>query len=195
MSFRRRTVILAMASIVAFPASRALGQSTSGSTLKWQRSNTDPRWVQGRVTVPTPGDSIWGRLQQVDRWKDMFTDIKSLRVLEHDGNRWRINLRTTAFDCGAHDYDVRFDDAQTAHLRINAPGADAHALISVKPAPRADESVVTYSLFVQATGIVSWFVSEETLRKKQEYMVTKYLTDLQRAFSPAAAVVGQAAAL
>ncbi len=110
----------------------------------------------------------------------MFSDIKTLKVLEHDGNHWRINLRTTAFDCGAHDYDVRFDDAQTAHLRIDAPGADAHALIAVKPGSRAGESIVTYSLYVQATGIVSWFVSEGTLRKKQEYMVTKYLTDLQR---------------
>jgi hypothetical protein len=141
--------------------------------------------VQGRVVVPTASDPIWVRLQQVDRWKDMFSDIKTLKVLEHDGSHWRINLRTTAFDCGAHDYDVRFDDARTAHLRIEAPGADAHALISVKPGSHPSESVVTYSLYVQATGIMSWFVSEATLRKKQEYMVTKYLTDLQRAFTPA----------
>ena len=184
---KRRIVLLGFACMAAFPIVTAVADTPPAPAVAWRRSEIDARWVQGQVVVPTGQDAIWARLQQVDRWKDMFSDIMTLRVLEHDGNRWRINLRTTAFDCGAHDYNVRFDDNRTAHLRIDAPGVDAHALMAVKPGARAGDSVVTYSLYVEARGIMSWFVSEATLRKKQEFMVSKYLSDLQRAFTPVAA--------
>ena len=182
----RRTLLLSLACMAAFPSFNALADGPTSREVTWHRSEIDPRWVQGQVVVPTGQDAIWARLQQVDRWRDMFSDITILRVLEHEGSRWKINLRTTAFDCGAHDYNVRFDDNKTAHLLIDAPGIDAHAQMAVKAGSRSGESVVSYSLYVEARGVMSWFVSEATLRKKQEYMVSKYLSDLQRAFTPAA---------
>ena len=170
--------------VLSFPISYA-GADVTPPAPTWRRSDVDPHWVQGHVVVPTTPDVIWSRLQRVDGWKEMFSDIKSLRVIEHQVNHWKINLRTTAFDCGDHDYRVRFDDTRTLHLLIDAPGVDAHAQITVKPAGRPTDSIVTYSLYVDAKGIMSWFVSEATLRKKQEFMVVQYLTDLRRAFTPA----------
>lgn len=153
----------------------------------WKRDEKDPRWVQGQVLADAKPDAVFARLRNVPEWPRMFTDIKSMRVLERGGDRWRVRLETWTFDCGAHDYHVAFENARTARLWINAPGIDAIAYMRVLDGATPETSRVVYSLYVDARGVMGWFISTDQLRKKQEQMVVRYLADLERAFrSPAA---------
>jgi hypothetical protein len=52
----------------------------------------------------------------------------------------------------------------------------------VRPGASATQANVVYSLYVRATGIVSWFISEKELRGRQETMMIRALADIQRAF-------------
>lgn len=150
----------------------------------WMRDRRDPRWVYGMVTVPTDAQTVRARLRQVDTWPQLFSDIRSLRVTRRGGDEWTVRIETLTFDCGAHDYRVRFQPGGTVHLQIDAPGIDAVARMEVRDAYTPGRAVVTYRLFVDAHGVVGWFVSEATLRRRQESMVTRYLTDLRRGFGP-----------
>lgn len=112
----------------------------------------------------------------------MFTDIKSLRIVEGGTDHWRVKLETKTFDCGAHEYDVLFDSSRTARLWIDAPGITALAYMRVYEGEKKESSRVVYSLFIDARGVAGWFISKEDLRRKQEQMVVRYLADLERAF-------------
>ena len=123
------------------------------------------------------------RLRDVDAWPGLFTDIRNMRVTRRGGDEWTVRLETLTFDCGAHDYLVRFQPNGDVQLRIDAPGIDAVAQIEVRDAQTPGRSVVSYRLFVDAHGVVGWFVSEASLRRRQESMVTRYLTDLRGGFA------------
>lgn len=138
--------------------------------------------MQGQVFAAAVPDSIFTRLQRVSEWPRLFTDIKSMKVIERSTDHWRVRLETKTFDCGAHDYHVRFESPRTARLWIDAPGVTALAYMRVLEGTTANTSRVVYSLFVDARGVVGWFISTEDLRRKQEQMVVRYLADLERTF-------------
>jgi uncharacterized membrane protein len=148
------------------------------------RDRDDAAWVRGHVLVSAPADAVWARIADVRRWRTVFSDVRRLRVISQRDTRWRLEMETRAFDCGAHEYDVRLEpQARVAHIVIDAPGVEAHGELRVRPGRAAGTADVTYRLRVEATGIVSWFVSEDTLRAKQEDMVRSYLRDLRDAFA------------
>jgi hypothetical protein len=188
--FRRIVQILGMLSAIALvllcsaPASSA---EPPPGAVTWSRNKSDPRWVQGQATVVASSGAVWERLQYVDKWPAVFSDIKTMKVLRHEGPKWRIELETQAFDCGTHEYDVSFDTtARTAKLVIDAPGTTAVAYLTVKDGASTGQVLVTYSLYVEARGVVGWFVSEKALQSKQEQMVQRYLLDIYRAFDSSA---------
>ena len=153
----------------------------------WSRDTKDPRWVQGQVIATATADAIWAKLQRVPDWPRMFTDIKTMKIVERGTDHWRVKLETRTFDCGAHEYHVRFESPRTARLWIDAPGVTALAYMRVFEGATTDASRVVYSLFLEARGIAAWFHSKEDLRGKQEHMVVQYLADLERAFGAPAA--------
>ena len=175
---------------------RAYAGATSNS-VSWERDKKSPQWIHGQVDVATAPAAVWDRVQRVPEWPTLFSDVKWLKVEERAENRWRVRLETRTMDCGAHDYTITFDPKQRlASLRIDASGIDSTARLIVRPGTGAAKANVAYSLYVRATGIVSWFVSEKALHKKQEQMVERNLRDLERAFgavqkpkSPATTVV------
>lgn len=158
---------------------------TAAGHVTVRRDEGDPYWVHGRVVVGTEPDAVWARLRQVDRWATLFHDIQRLRVLEHANSRWRVELGSTIMECGPHDYIVRLGEPRTVHLVIDAPGVDARGRMLVQPGPRPETAVVIYQLRVEATGIVSWFVSESRLRDVQQRLVSSYLHDIHDVFRPA----------
>lgn len=156
----------------------------SPPTITWSRDTKEPRWVTGSTIVDTPPDRVWSKLEGVAGWPAMFTDIKTMKIKLHVGRQWRLVMQTNTFDCGAHDYDVVFQNDRVVRVRILAPGVDAIALVSVRPGPTPEQSIIGYRLFVDAHGVVGWFVSEAKLRERQESMTVRYLIDLHRAFTP-----------
>jgi hypothetical protein len=173
----RRAFIGALAGSVLLSARRV-----QADTPTWARDSKDPRWVQGQVSVTAAPDAVWERLQRVPDWPQIFTDIKTMRILERGPNAFRIRLETVTFDCGAHDYNVTLESLRTAKLGINAPGVTALAYMRVLDGAAEGSSRVIYSLFLEARGIAAWFHTEKELRAKQESMVVRYLADLDRTF-------------
>lgn len=149
----------------------------------WSRDAKDPGWVQGQVTANASPDAVWTKLQRVPEWPQMFTDIKSMTIVERGTDHWRVKLETRSFDCGAHEYHVRFDAPCTARLWIDAPGVTAIAYMRVLEGAVPDAARVVYSLFLEAHGVAAWFHTKDDLRRKQEQMVVQYLADLERLFA------------
>jgi Polyketide cyclase / dehydrase and lipid transport len=175
--------VLALFFIATTPVPAA-ADAPRGPSIHWSRDKKDPRWVNGYVLVDTAPDAVWAALQGVSSWPTMFSDIKTMKVKRHDGNAWRLEMSTRTFDCGAHDYEVLVQPDRTISVRMLVPGANAVAYVRVRPVQGTEQSIVTYDLFVDVRGVASWFISEKTLRQKQEAMTTRYLGDLQRAFTP-----------
>lgn len=155
------------------------------SGITWARDAKDSHWVQGQVDVASAPDAVWTRVSDVPNWPKLLSDVKWLKVLEKGKDRWRIKLETRSFECGAHEYDVALRGGNLLTFEIDAPGIDSKARVLVRPGASAGQANIVYSLYVRATGIVGWFVSEKELRRRQEAMVIRALTDLQRAFGPA----------
>ena len=159
------------------------------STVWWGRDFRDPDWVQGRVMLLGSAADLWGRIQAVDTWSAIFSDITRLTVLERTPPHWRIRVETLSFDCGAHDYHLVFQEQNTVEMRIAAPGVESLGYLSVRDDP-AGGTLVTYRLLVKPQGLAGWFVSRKELRRKQEGMVVRYLRDVRRLSEAALAAPG-----
>lgn len=168
--------------LTSFATSPALAQPATPSSITWARDRNDPHWVQGQVNVSAPPDAVWARVADVPNWPKLLTDIKWLKVLERGKDRWRVKLETRTFECGAHEYAVTLLEGRALTFEIDAPGIDSKARVLVRSGASAKQANVVYSLYVRATGIVGWFISEKELRKRQEAMVVRALADIQRAF-------------
>ncbi len=174
----------------AFPrtveAARAEDRSLAAGS--WERDKKDPRWVHGRVDVATAPSAVWDRARDVPSWPKLFSDIRWLTVKAHDGSRWRVRLETRSMNCGSHEYDVVLEPAQRrVRLDIDAPGIDSRAWLIVRDGAPPAKADIRYSLYVRATGVMGWFISEKTLRAKQEQMVQRNLDDLRKAFGASSA--------
>lgn len=177
-------VVSALVLLVVFVPKPVQAQAAAPPGITWSRDKSDPHWVQGQVNVNASLDAVWNRVSDVPNWPKLLTDIKWLKVLDKGKDHWRIKLETRSFECGAHEYHVALHGGNLLTFEIDAPGIDSKARVLVRSGASPEQSNVVYSLYVRATGIVGWFVSEKELRRRQEAMVVRALTDLQRAFGP-----------
>lgn len=177
-------IAICLASVPALHARAERAEPrTAADGVTWERDTKSPHWVHGQVDVTTPPAAVWERIQKVEQWPTLFSDVKWIKVEERSENRWRVRLETRSMDCGAHNYSVTFDSRQRrALLQIDAPGIESTARLLVRQGSGSAKANVAYSLYVRATGVVGWFVSEKALHKKQEHMVERNLRDLGKAF-------------
>ncbi len=149
----------------------------------WRRDAADPRWVIGRVELGAPPDQVWARLSQLERWGELFSDVRSVRVLEHDGPRWRLQIDTWLMkSCGPHEYRVEVE-GRSLRVEIVATGLRAHLRMEVLEGAIAGRSAVTYALFIDPKGVVGALLPKKRLRNVQESMVSTYLSDIGRRFT------------
>lgn len=165
---------------VSFPA-RSLAADAPG-VVRIVRDSKDPRWVHGTVTIAAAPDAVMARLSKVDQWPQFLSDIKRMKIVEHDGSRWHVKLETRTMDCGAHDYHLNVSK-RGVQLRIDATGINAQGVISVRAGENAGISVAKFSMLAETTGIIGLLIPEKKLRARQEKMVRRDLEDLSRAFS------------
>lgn len=185
MALIERVLWLVCSLLVLGPAA-SWAQPRASSAVALRRDARDPHWVHARVDVAAQPEAVWQKLAQVDHWRSLFRDVTRLRVLRHAGRQWRIELGSRAMQCGPHDYVIRLDDRnRELHLVIDASGIDARGRMTVEAGVSPDTARVSYHLRVEATGVASWFVSEERLRGVQEQLVRSYLRDLRGAFAGA----------
>ena len=152
------------------------------ATPTWRRDSADPRWVIGRVELGAPADQVWATLAKLDHWAELFSDVRSVRVLEHQGARWRLQVDTWQMkSCGPHEYRAELD-GRTIRVDIVATGLRAHVRMEVLEGTLPGRSVATYALFIDPKGVVGALLPKKRLRNVQEGMVSAYLTDLGRRF-------------
>ena len=198
MRFGKTTGLVISLLLCGVEANAGVGRAATqalDTTVWWGRDAYDPDWVQGRVRLPADAARLWARIQAVDDWTAIFSDVLKLTVVERTPPRWRVRVETRSFDCGEHDYHVVFQQRNTVEMRIAAPGVESVGYLSVAEDPSGGV-LVTYRLLVRPQGFGGWFVSKKELQRKQEDMVVRYLRDVRRLSeamveSPAAATDGQ----
>ena len=184
-SISRRAVLsstLLAAVWLGFASIRTAAADTR-TAAKVVRDSKDPRWIHGTVVVTAPADKVMARVARVDQWTKVFSDIKSLKVVKREGDHWHLRLETRTMDCGAHDYYVTVNGTRSVKLVIDAPGINANGLITAKAADQKQVSIASFSLFVETTGVIGWFIPEKVLRARQETMVRRDLEDLAASFA------------
>src|SRR5690242_19786680 len=67
--------------------------ASSPPVTSWRLPN-DARWIQGQVNVDAPPDVVWSRLERVDTWPQLLSDIARFRVTDRQGSTWKIELET-----------------------------------------------------------------------------------------------------
>ena len=176
-------VLTAVITLMSPARPLAHAEGATPPRITWARDRNDPHWVQGQVNVGATPGAVWTRVADVPNWPKLLNDVKWVQVLERSKNWLRVKLETRTFDCGAHEYTVTLHDGQRLlTFEIDAPGIDSRARVLVRPGASAAQANVVYSLYVRATGIMGWFISEKELRKRQETMMLRALTDIQRTF-------------
>lgn len=178
----RRAFIVA-GPIVLLVLRRPARAQTSLAT--WGRDKKDVRWFGGEARVATNPNSVVARLQDIDKWPQVFSEVKWIKVKKRAPNYAKAELEIRTFDCGSHDWEITFLANRTIEMNIGAPGIKARAVTMVKDGKTPTEAVVTYCLFVDVSGVVGWFVSEKDLRAKQEKLATNILKDLEKTFGAA----------
>lgn len=176
----RRALVFGSASIAAANA-MLLRAAWADTPPRWTRDEKDPRWVHGEVVAPSSPEVTWRHLARVPEWPRLFTDIKSLRVVEHAGDAWKLKVASRTFDYGAYDYEARIDPAtRTAKGWLGTAGVSAICTMRVLDGSAPSTSRVSCSLFIDARGVAAWAIGKDELRRRQEHMVVQYLADLQR---------------
>ncbi len=149
------------------------------------RDEKDPRWVLGTVTVDAPTDEVWSRFQQVQSWPTMLSDIARLKVEGHRENHWDIKLETKTLGHGMLGYDVDASSDRVIRLKTDTLGVHALAVTRILPGPTAKQTNVSYALFLELKGVPGLLISNESLRGKQDHMVSVSLADIRRTFGDA----------
>jgi hypothetical protein len=159
------------------------GGNAAAADVPAHRDAKDPRWVFGSVTVDAPPDQVWARIERVDAWPQILTDVARLRVTEHQGPHWAIDLETRSLGHGMLGYTVETSPERVLKLSTDKLGVHALAYTRVHPGPTPGQSNVSYSLFLELKGAPSLLISDRSLREKQDHMVAVTLADIQRAFA------------
>jgi hypothetical protein len=170
------------------------GTTAPATTVAWHRDKKDPRWVQGTVTVDSPPDVVWARIQRVDAWPSLLSDVNRMRVTEHKDkdSHWKIELETKTLPYGMLGYDVDTSGpGRTGKLYTDRLGVKVVAQTDILPGPTPSQSVIVYSFFIEVSGIPKMLISEQELHKKQEHMVAVTLDDFEKNFKPRPAAAAQ----
>lgn len=178
---RRRAVRVAAAALFTLSIVSALPSAALGGPFApvVRRRPDDPDWFDGSVEVRASPSTVLDALRGLDRWPSVFRDVVSVEGSRQSGKRRIADVVSRVL--GDHAHTITLDDRGSAFdMYISITGAEARGSFTVAPGPDALSAKVTFSLFVRARGLAGIFVSEGSLRAKQEAMVRSYLTDLTR---------------
>lgn len=158
----------------------------SAQAVAAHRDGKDPRWVLGSVVVNASPDEVWERFERVDTWPQMLSDIARMKVVDHRDTHWGIELETRTLGHGMLGYDVQTSPERVVKLSTDKLGVHVLAYTRIRPGPRASQSLVSYSLFLELNGLPSLLIDDKSLREKQDHMVAVTLADIGRRFGSAA---------
>ncbi len=178
---RRRALRVAAAAVFTLAtvsASPSVARAAPSAPAVRRRPD-DPEWFDGTVEVRASPSTVLDALRNLDRWPSVFRDVTSVAGSRQTGKRRTADVVSRVL--GDHTHTITLDDRGAAFdMYIAITGAEARGTFTVAPGPDGTSAKVTFSLLVRARGLAGIFVSEGSLRAKQEAMVRTYLTDLTR---------------
>lgn len=172
--------VLSLSTASAAPAETKAGPGS----VRIARDVKDPRWLHGSVDIAGRPDEVLRRIQKVDQWPALLSDIKQLKVKSTSKGYWLAEIESKTMNCGSHDYHIRLKPDRSLSFVIDATALAATGYIRVQPLAREPAfSTIKFDLFVETTGVIGWFIPESAVRSRQEAMVRRDLSDLGRAFA------------
>ncbi len=131
-----------------------------------------------------PPDVVLSRLEHVETWPQILSDIAQIEVVDHKDDHWNIKLETRTLGHGMLPSQVMI---QRPERRVvfwgKDTGVQSAAYTTVRSGPNPNQSNVVYSFYIEISGIAHLVISESTLREKQEHMVQVTLEDIRRAYA------------
>jgi hypothetical protein len=174
-----------LVSIPFFSAGSAGPAPKPEARAAWARSVSDPRWVIGQVTVGSSPTRVLDVLNEVDDWPTIFTDLTSLNVLKHDGSYWHISATSRILDCGEFEAHVVFVRSDQVTIALDVPDVQGNWQLTIRRGPQEGMSDLTVGLFlVPEKDEEGWYGTSDDLRRRQERLMERYLTDLEDALNP-----------
>jgi hypothetical protein len=159
--------------------------TASADTPRVERNERDSRWVTGTVEVAAAPEALLGSLRAVSSWPSLFGDITSLALKTRNGDRQVATVHSKILGDHAHEFTVEAR-GDRVDIVIDITGVVTRGSFVVAPGAQEGTSRVSFSLYAAKSGIGGLFVSEGTLRGKQQAIVRTYLADLSRVARPSA---------
>jgi len=148
-----------------------------------ERNSRDARWVTDTVEVAAAPEVVLASLRAVMSWPRLFHDIVSLSVKTRTRGRQVLSVHSKILGDHAHEFTVA-DRGDGLDVLIDITGVVTRGTLSVSPGRDERSATATFSLYAETSGVAGLFVSERTLRAKQEALVRTYLTDLAKGTRP-----------
>jgi hypothetical protein len=154
----------------------------SAGEIVLSKDKSDQKKVLSTIVIKASKAKVLALLQDIAKWKQVFSDIRMLEVLAHENGRWRVKMATQAFDCGVHkDHEYLIQsEINRVSMKLDASGLRAVQEFVISGDEK--ETQIKYSLFVDITGIYGLLVTNSSLEKKRMEIAKIYLSDLQKAF-------------
>lgn len=177
---RRRSLRLAAGAVATVLLSQRPGAALAadpGPTLG--RRAVDADWVDGTHQVRASAAVVQEALRRLPRWGTVFHDVRAVGPVRETGRRQEADV--TFGVLGDHGHHLTLDDRGTAFdVYIAVTGAEVRGTFVIAPLRASTLTSVTFSLLARTYGVAGIFVSQSSLRAKQETLVESYLRDLAK---------------
>jgi len=139
-------------------------------------------WTEAEIVVDATPTELYALATNYERWREVFSDIKSVRVVGGDD---RANAKVQ-FDSRAleHEVTVQFENVPGQALRFRGikgpPGGRARGEYLLESLDGGTRTRVRARLYMDVVGIAGVFVRDAALRRMRQDKLTRDLRDIQQ---------------
>lgn len=139
-------------------------------------------WSEAEIVVDATPAEIYALATNYERWREVFSDIKSVRIVGGDD---RTNAKVQ-FDSRAleHEVTVQFDNVPNQALRFRGikgpPGGRARGEYLLEPIDGGARTRIHAKLYMDVVGVAGVFVRDATLRRMRQAKLTRDLRDIEQ---------------
>lgn len=137
-------------------------------------------WTEGTVTVAAPPSVVYALATDYARWRQRFSDIEAVTVLDGDRDDAKVRFRSRALE---HTVTVQFDNVPDRALRFRGiagpPGGRARGEYILQAVGGGCTRVIG-RLYMDVVGLPGLFVREATVRALRQRKLAADLGDIAR---------------
>ena len=149
------------------------------SNVKWYRSKEDMRWVYGKIQLGASKDQIWNVLSNVEKWAEIFQDIKTIKVHKKHDNILETEVDAISMTHKTY-WNIKLSPPNKASFKDEGHGIIMEMIFFIEEEPINNTCMVNLHISIESDGFIGWFIPDSELRKRQEKMVVQYLNDIKK---------------